>query len=192
VSRLIYIASDDKNRNEFAAFKGGTDKATMHPRFKVRFLKDYIEKAQLGHDHLSPNQWGMVEQVVCANAHTFFGTPLSTFTGYITRMRGYYRDDRYLNTFYHIPSSMYTLHRQKELKGPFWAREFAVAHADIDDDTVSSSSRRDDERARQKAVTMGWHRRNSQHSHELLTNHGKDLDQLVRDSMKMSNKGRNV
>jgi hypothetical protein len=192
VSRLIYIASDDKNRNEFAAFKGGTDKATLHPRFKVRFLTDYIEKAQLGHEHLSPNQWGMVEQIVCANAHTFFGTPLSTFTGYITRMRGYYRDDRYLNTFYHIPSSMYTLHRQKELKGPFWAREFAVAHADIDDDSASSSSRRDEERARQKAVTMGWHRRNNQHSHELLKNHGKDLDQLVRDSMKMPNKGRNV
>jgi hypothetical protein len=33
----------------------------------------------------------MVEQTVCANAHTFVGTPLSTFTGYITRMRGYYR-----------------------------------------------------------------------------------------------------
>jgi hypothetical protein len=31
----------------------------------------------------------MVEQVVCANAHTFIGTPLSTFTGFITRMRGF-------------------------------------------------------------------------------------------------------
>jgi hypothetical protein len=30
----------------------------------------------------------MIEQVICANAHTFIGTARSTFTGYITRMRG--------------------------------------------------------------------------------------------------------
>jgi hypothetical protein len=34
------------------------------------------------------NHIGMMEQVVCANAHTFIGTAKSTFTGYITRMRG--------------------------------------------------------------------------------------------------------
>lgn len=31
----------------------------------------------------------MVEQLVCANAFIFIGCPLSTFTGYITRIRGY-------------------------------------------------------------------------------------------------------
>ena len=38
---------------------------------------------------MNPNHLGMVEQLVCANAHTFIGTPLSTFTGFITRMRGF-------------------------------------------------------------------------------------------------------
>jgi hypothetical protein len=39
--------------------------------------------AQVNRNHI-----GMMEQVVCANAHTFIGTAKSTFTGYITRMRG--------------------------------------------------------------------------------------------------------
>ena len=141
MSRLIFISTDEKKRKEFLPFRGGVDAGTRHPRFVVRFLQDYLVEAQLGHEHLSPNQWGMVEQLVCANAHTFFGTPLSTFSGYITRLRGYYRDDRYANTYYWMPQSMYVLHRRPELKGPFWSREFAVAHAAIDDDGIAASTK---------------------------------------------------
>ena len=71
--------------------------------FTVRFLSDYTRKfadqdegqgqGDQGQKKRKPllsnmNHVGMVEQVICANAHTFFGTPYSTFTGYITRMRG--------------------------------------------------------------------------------------------------------
>lgn len=56
--------------------------------FTVRFLDDVAAPAHLGSDHLNQNHVGMVEQVICANAHTFVGTPYSTFTGYITRIRG--------------------------------------------------------------------------------------------------------
>tara|TARA_B110000090_G_C13257112_1_gene398822 strand:- start:521 stop:883 length:363 start_codon:yes stop_codon:yes gene_type:complete len=53
-------------------------------------------------------------------------------------MRGYYTDGRYDRTYYTTRKQMYALKRQTEIKGPFWAREFAVAHQGIDDDTVDS------------------------------------------------------
>ena len=170
VSQVIFISTDEKNKKEFQAFKGGTDRDTNHPRFVVRFLRDYLEEAALSHDHgVSPNLFGMIEQLICANAHTFFGTPLSTFTGYITRLRGYYRDDRYANTFYWMPDSMYVLHRRTTLKGPFWAREFATAHEDIDDDAVAPP----------RTANTKARRRHSQGMKR-----ARDLDYIVRDSYK--------
>ena len=102
VTRLLYIATDEKDKNFFRPFQA---------EFQVRFLSDYTEKAHLEDDYLNQNHIGMVEQTICANAHTFVGTPLSTFTGYITRMRGYYRDNRYARTFYTIKQYQYQLHR---------------------------------------------------------------------------------
>jgi len=131
VTRLLYISTDEKNSSFFDPFR---------EVFTVKFLDDYVEAAGLQPGHFNQNFMGMVEQVVCASAHTFVGTPLSTFTGYITRMRGYYRDGRYANTFYFLPAPMYQLHTKPELVGPFWAREFAVAHRDIDDDGFSAQS----------------------------------------------------
>ena len=76
---VVYIATDEKDLKFFESF---------FKAFKsVYFLSDYTDSANL--TDLNQNHIGMVEQVICANAHTFFGTPLSTFTSYITRMRGY-------------------------------------------------------------------------------------------------------
>ena len=74
-----YIATDEKNRSFFRPF--------FDVFGAVKFLGDYLEKAGLA--EMNQNHLGMVEQIVCANAHTFIGTPLSTFTGFITRMRGF-------------------------------------------------------------------------------------------------------
>jgi len=126
---LIYIATDEKNKDFFEPFHRGF----KEHGFKLVFLEDYVKRAFLADGHLNQNHLGMVEQVVCANAHTFIGTPLSTFTGYITRMRGYYRDSRYARTYYTMPEQMYQMHTQTELKGPFWAREWFLATRDIDD-----------------------------------------------------------
>ena len=76
-TKVLYISTDEKNLSFFQPFR---------QQFHVVFLKDFIHK--ILHDKFNRNHIGMIEQVICANAHTFIGTPLSTFTGYITRMRG--------------------------------------------------------------------------------------------------------
>lgn len=137
-SRLLYIATDEKTKTFFAPFQESGE-------WVVRYLDDYLvqlpdlfaspstEASASGQKRVTRNHIGMIEQIICANAHTFVGTPLSTFTGYITRMRGYYRDGRYRNTFYTVKKRMYQLQQQRSLVGPFWAREFELSHRDIDD-----------------------------------------------------------
>ena len=79
VTKILYISTDEKNMNFFEPFR---------KHFTLRFLHHLTITAHLGDHHLNQNHIGMVEQTICANAHTFVGTPMSTFTGYITRMRG--------------------------------------------------------------------------------------------------------
>jgi len=46
----------------------------------------------------------MIEQVICAGGRRFFGTRLSTFTGYIYRLRGYINApdlNQYAHTVYY-------------------------------------------------------------------------------------------
>ncbi|KAJ1427667.1 hypothetical protein B484DRAFT_397154, partial [Ochromonadaceae sp. CCMP2298] len=71
--------------------------------------------------------------IICANAHTFVGTLYSTFTSYITRLRGYYRDGRYERSYYTMPGAVHLLQRDRELSGSLWEREYEKAHRDIDD-----------------------------------------------------------
>ena len=54
----------------------------------MKTLNDYMIEARIGDENA--NHIGMIEQIIMANAYTFIGTPLSTFTNFITRMRGYY------------------------------------------------------------------------------------------------------
>lgn len=79
VTKILYISTDEKDMNFFEPFR---------QHFTLRFLHHLTISAHLGDHHLNQNHIGMVEQTICANAHTFVGTPFSTFTGYITRMRG--------------------------------------------------------------------------------------------------------
>jgi hypothetical protein len=83
---LIYISTNEA-REKFLAF---TETSSTMSSFEIVFFGDFFGQVDIPIDmgEPTPNQIGMVEQIICANAHTFIGMPLSTFSGYITRMRG--------------------------------------------------------------------------------------------------------
>jgi len=118
--RIAYIATDEKNMSFFDPFK---------EHFKaVYFLSDFAQSVDL--KHINQNYFGMVEQMVCASSDIFIGTPLSTFTGYITRIRGYMNITTpgiYERTYYFMTKQMYQLHEHPHFAVPFWPREFVEA-----------------------------------------------------------------
>lgn len=121
---VVYIATDEKNSSFFDPFRAV---------FKtVRFLSDYASTA--GVSSLNQNHVGMLEQVICTNAHTFIGTPLSTFSGFIIRMRGYHNstDGRFKRSFYTMPGYSKDLQQKPRLHRPIWVREFSDAFEGID------------------------------------------------------------
>eukprot|EP01039_Chlorochromonas_danica_P010999 gene10999-12246_t len=144
--RIAYIATDEGNRSFFAPFEA---------EYKaIYFLKD-VEGGS-GIEEVNPNYVGMIEQVICAGAHTFIGTPLSTFTAYITRMRGYLnrtitidaplssdkhrmgkrildRRGIYERTYYFMKNQMYQLHTHPKVHFPLWVRDFVEVFKDIDE-----------------------------------------------------------
>lgn len=87
-TKVAYISTDEGNRTFFEPF--------MREYGAVYFLSDLKNGTNI--DEINQNYVGMIEQVVCANADVFIGTPLSTFTAYITRIRGFMN-----RTITHIP-----------------------------------------------------------------------------------------
>jgi hypothetical protein len=141
LQRIAYIATDEGNRSFFAPFAAAYK--------AIYFLSDL--QNDTGIETVNGNYMGMIEQVVCAGAHTFIGTPLSTFTAYITRMRGYlnrtislthrqtnesYIMDRrgvYSRTYYYMKHHMHMLHTKPHVNFPLWVRDFADVFDAIDD-----------------------------------------------------------
>ena len=79
-AQLLFIATDERNKSFFDAFH-------THGFKHIRYLDDFMDYAELR--NINPNFLGMIDQVVCTRGDIFVGTWFSTFTGYITRMRGY-------------------------------------------------------------------------------------------------------
>jgi hypothetical protein len=124
--KVVYIATDERNMSFFEPFKKA---------FKeVYFLNDFQFRADYGVQQLPKNHAGMVDQIVCASADIFIGTPLSTFTGYITRLRGYMNTTvpgLYDRTYFYMEKHMHQLQDRPHLHLPFWPREFVDAFEGI-------------------------------------------------------------
>lgn len=121
--QLIYIATDVRNRSYFDPMKA---------RFpQLRFLNDYTDL--VGLKGINPNFLGMLDQIVCTRGDVFVGTWFSTFTGYITRMRGY---------LHHLDNSNFfgdMKHRDRmqspeAMHFPYYMREWNESWWGIDDD----------------------------------------------------------
>lgn len=119
---ILYIATDEKNKTFF-------DPIAKH--HDLRFLGDYWKKAGLG--NLDSNLMGMVEIIVCSRGRIFVGTWHSTFSAYITRLRGYYGVSK-MSNYYSFRPRRLSMHKWAYPGGNYAAREFPIAWLGIDGD----------------------------------------------------------
>ena len=124
-NEILYIATDEKNVTFFDGFR------SEHAG-SLRFFDDFKELVDL--DSIDSTLYGMIETVVASRGSVFAGTWFSTFSGYITRLRGYYGMSKYF-TYYSWLERKYFMHQWVDvLSGSMYAREYPVAWTGIDGD----------------------------------------------------------
>ena len=92
----------------------------------MKFLDDYLKDGHL--KGVNPNQYGMVESIVCSRANSFAGTYFSTFTGYIHRLRGFHGLGE--ETYYHSPGRVFAAQGEVSHGGGGWSREYRAGWTD--------------------------------------------------------------
>ena len=98
----------------------------------LRFIDDYWEMADLS--SFAKEHLGMMDAIIASRGRVFAGTYFSTFSGYITRLRGYYGMSKY-NSYYSWNPVKYEIQ-----KGSFsssentFKREYAIGWVGIDGD----------------------------------------------------------
>lgn len=75
----IYIATDSADLSEFNA---------LHMKYTVVTFRDVLRHVDVIME-INPVFHGIVEQIICAHGTKFFSHPLSTFSNYVHRLRGY-------------------------------------------------------------------------------------------------------
>lgn len=92
---VLYIATDEKDEKFFEA---------MEREYTVYRWKDFVDPKSVmyvGEGVEFPIKYeGVIEMAICGMARIFFGTDTSTFTSYITRLRGYF-DAPDKSTYHH-------------------------------------------------------------------------------------------
>jgi len=105
--------------------------------YDVLFLGDFGGMLS----HINPNYFPLVEQIVASRSRLFFGTFFSTFSAYVTRLRGYYsvleKQEGYrtgsLRNSYFLPTKWKKeMHLYQAIHKPLYGRDFPVAWRDID------------------------------------------------------------
>ena len=119
---ILYIATDERNKTFF------DDLAVHHD---LRFLDDYWDLAGLG--KLDPNYMGMIDTIIASRGRAFAGTWFSTFSGYITRLRGYHGLSQ-LDTWYSFLPKKDAVHKWKIQNNFAYAFEWPDGWVGIDAD----------------------------------------------------------
>ena len=125
----IYIGTDERDKSFFKP---------VADHYDLVYLDDFKDLVS----DVNSNFYGMLDQLITSRARVFFGCWYSTFTGHITRIRGYhsvnsklpgYEDGALPNTYYYVPEDK-KLQMQTffPVKKNFWEREFPTAWRDID------------------------------------------------------------
>jgi len=125
----VYIGTDERDKSFFQP---------LADHYDIVFLDDFIDLVK----DVNSNFYGMIDQLITSRGRVFFGCFWSSFTGHITRIRGYqsvnkklpgYEDGALPSTYYYAEEEQkFEMVEYMPLKLPFWSREFPTAWRGID------------------------------------------------------------
>jgi len=124
----LFIATDERDSSYFDPFR---------EQYNVLLLKDFSHVLTKVNSNLYP----LIDQLVASRGKTFHGVFLSTFTGYINRLRGYYSTKERLPGYkdgiiesYHFvrPADKLLYKSYHPFENPSFMREYPICWRDID------------------------------------------------------------
>ena len=122
LASVTYVASDDLSKTFANDLQSMLTNTVIRTKSDFSFLSVFVDPIELG----------VVEQLICSQADIFIGTRFSTFSSYITRLRGY--NPNITNKEIYLLDEPYNTKHPKRLKehpyswrpftGYTWSREF--------------------------------------------------------------------